>query len=552
MDFVVGLALAVVLWAGITLIVGIIPMIHRHRTTKGLQQTDKDVHKLLTPDETIVCIARQGNISGWKDTVVATNNRIIIHRVKWRWWGKAVFEAVAWEDVQNATIDGLFSVAHFRLTTTGGRKLLIGNLVKEQARMLLTICHERIKQGKDVEIERVDEGQDTMRLDQIARDVHAILAPNETITYIAHQSTGFLGGKDAVVVTNKRVIIYRIKVHWSGENESTFESVAWKDVWDVSIHETFGTADFRLTTTNGRTLQLANLVKEQAQALLAICKRKRRKPRRWQEKIERIDAMQDTTRMAEIVKSVYPILKRNETIIYAAHQAKGGNGAVIVTNRRIIIYRIKMRWSGGHEPTFEDTVWKDVQDVSIDETFGITDFRLTTTDGRTLQLANSVKEQAQELLAICKERTEAGHYTTLLSQVAEAARQVSVSAGVDLETMTPSEFEKVVARLYEQMGFNVDLTQHSHDGGVDLYARRTNEAGVEGVAVQCKHYSGTVGVAEARALFGVVSADQRLARGVLVTSGSFSAGCRLFVEGKRIDLIDRERLRELLDRYGVQ
>ena len=118
--------------------------------------------------------------------------------------------------------------------------------------------------------------------------------------------------------------------------------------------------------------------------------------------------------------------------------------------------------------------------------------------------------------------------------------------------MTPSEFEEIVARLYEQMGFNVGLTQHSRDGGVDLYARRENEAGVEEIAVQCKHYSGTVGVAEARALYGVLSAEQRLARGVLVTSGSFSDGCRSFVEGKRIDLIDGARLHELLDRYQVR
>ena len=145
MDFVVGLALAVVLWAGITLIVGIIPMIHRHNTTKGLQQTVKDVHKLLTPDETIACIARQGNISGWKDNVVATNNCtiIIIHRVKWRWWVKAVFEDVAWEDVWNVSTHETFGTADFRLITTNGRTLQLANLVKEQVQALLAICKER-------------------------------------------------------------------------------------------------------------------------------------------------------------------------------------------------------------------------------------------------------------------------------------------------------------------------------------------------------------------------------------------------------------------------
>ena len=93
-----------------------------------------------------ILVARQGNISGWNDTVVATNNRIIVHRIKWRWLGKAVYEEVAWEDVQNATIDGLFGLANLHLTTTDGRKLLVGNLVKTQAQALLAICNERIKQ----------------------------------------------------------------------------------------------------------------------------------------------------------------------------------------------------------------------------------------------------------------------------------------------------------------------------------------------------------------------------------------------------------------------
>ena len=150
------LAVVAALWIGATLMIGVIPAIHRHNATKNLNQTTKDVHTLLTPNETIVHIARQGNISGWSDTVVATNNRIIIHRIKWRWWGKAVFEDVAWEDVQKATTEEGIGIAHFRLLTTDGHKLMVGNLVKAQAQALLVICNERIKQGEGLGTEQVD------------------------------------------------------------------------------------------------------------------------------------------------------------------------------------------------------------------------------------------------------------------------------------------------------------------------------------------------------------------------------------------------------------
>ena len=145
MGFIVDLAVVSVLWIGATMLIGVIPTIHRHNTTKNLKQTSKDVHTLLTPNETIVHIARQGNISGWNDTVVATDNRIIIHRIKWRWWGKAVFEDVAWEDVQIATTSKVsgFGLAHFQLLTTDGRKFMVGNLVKAQAQALLAICNDR-------------------------------------------------------------------------------------------------------------------------------------------------------------------------------------------------------------------------------------------------------------------------------------------------------------------------------------------------------------------------------------------------------------------------
>ena len=111
----------------------------------------------------------------------------------------------------------------------------------------------------------------------------------------------------------------------------------------------------------------------------------------------------------------------------------------------------------------------------------------------------------------------------------------------------------MVARLYERMGYAVTRTPRSHDGSAVLYARRTNAAGDEQIAVHCQHsYSSVVGVAAVRALYTVLGAEQHLTRGVLVTNGSFSPWCRSFAEGKRIEFIDKERLHELLVRYQVQ
>ncbi len=126
-------------------------------------------------------------------------------------------------------------------------------------------------------------------------------------------------------------------------------------------------------------------------------------------------------------------------------------------------------------------------------------------------------------------------------------------AAADLKQVDANEFETLVARLYERLGYDVASKPRSRDGGMYLYARRTGGPGADKIVVDCKHYYvGVIGAAAARALYVVVSAEHRLARGVLVTSGSFSAGCRSFVEGKRIELIDGARLRELLEHYEVR
>ena len=182
-------------------------------------------------------------------------------------------------------------------------------------------------------------------------------------------------------------------------------------------------------------------------------------------------------------------------------------------------------------------------------------------DGREIAVLGAKLRREQEFLALQREfgdKTERVIETqdridALKQRISAKYEQVLPESAVDFKQVDSREFVELVARLYKRMGYTVARTPRTRDGGVDLYARRKNVAGVEEIAVRCQHsYSSVVGVAAARALYTAVSAEQRLARGILVTSGSFSTWCRSFAEGKPIDLIDRERLRELLEHYQVR
>ena len=114
-----------------------------------------------------------------------------------------------------------------------------------------------------------------------------------------------------------------------------------------------------------------------------------------------------------------------------------------------------------------------------------------------------------------------------------------------LDNLDSGEFENLVAKVYEARGFTVRVVGGSHDGGVDIEAEKSSTTERHRIVIQCKHTKANVGRPEVQKLFGVVSADQRLTRGDLVTSSDFSAEARGFAADKRIELINRETLVKL-------
>lgn len=122
----------------------------------------------------------------------------------------------------------------------------------------------------------------------------------------------------------------------------------------------------------------------------------------------------------------------------------------------------------------------------------------------------------------------------------------------DLFNITPEEFEHLTAKLYTAMGYRVSATPFSRDGGVDLYATVISDSGTESLIVQCKQYPRRiVGVEHIRSLYGAVSHDPKITRGILITTGGFSKDAVEFSSGKRIELWDVNKLMGLLIKYKV-
>ena len=120
----------------------------------------------------------------------------------------------------------------------------------------------------------------------------------------------------------------------------------------------------------------------------------------------------------------------------------------------------------------------------------------------------------------------------------------------DINSISGIEFENICKKLIENMGFSVETTKASGDGGIDLIAYNHEPVLSGKYIIQCKRYSGSVGEPIIRDLYGVITSE-RANKGILMTTGYFTKSAIAFAEDKPIELIDGEQLDALLKRHGV-
>jgi len=118
-----------------------------------------------------------------------------------------------------------------------------------------------------------------------------------------------------------------------------------------------------------------------------------------------------------------------------------------------------------------------------------------------------------------------------------------------LHEASPWEFENIVAELFSQQGYQVELTPQTRDSGYDLLVSRDEPLrGKTILAVEVKKYrkGKIIGISPVRSLLSVVH-NLEVEGGIIVATSAFSAGAKaLASESSRISLIDENRLVELL------
>lgn len=102
------------------------------------------------------------------------------------------------------------------------------------------------------------------------------------------------------------------------------------------------------------------------------------------------------------------------------------------------------------------------------------------------------------------------------------------------------QFEELVAELWARMGYEVELTPETRDGGRDIVAWKNNEIKTQ-VLIECKKYAPgrPVGVSVAQRMLGAI-AQYDASQGVIATTSTFTRDAVKVIDAKQNHLTGHE------------
>jgi restriction system protein len=116
-------------------------------------------------------------------------------------------------------------------------------------------------------------------------------------------------------------------------------------------------------------------------------------------------------------------------------------------------------------------------------------------------------------------------------------RKILQSGIKEIDTMQGVEFELYLGKLFENMGYKVDLIPVTGDYGADLLLKKDGKF----IAVQAKRYSKTVGVASVQQVFSAKT-YYRANEAWIVTNNNFTKNACDLAKKSGVKLVDRGQL----------
>ena len=121
-----------------------------------------------------------------------------------------------------------------------------------------------------------------------------------------------------------------------------------------------------------------------------------------------------------------------------------------------------------------------------------------------------------------------------------------------MRDLAPRQFEELIAELFKDKGYDVEVTPRTRDGGLDIRAIQRSDIGTFLTLVECKRYASTkpISVDIVRALYGVTESEHAT-MGIIATTSYFTGPAKSFQDKNkyRLHLADFEKLKTWLNAY---
>jgi len=118
-----------------------------------------------------------------------------------------------------------------------------------------------------------------------------------------------------------------------------------------------------------------------------------------------------------------------------------------------------------------------------------------------------------------------------------------------LYNLSPEEFEYLVAELFYEMGYDVELTKKTHDNGIDVIAKNNSVTKREMILIQCKKHKQKITVKDIRELIGIIEI-YNATKGIFCTANDYTASARkLMKKSNRIELLNGREIVKLCNEH---
>lgn len=113
----------------------------------------------------------------------------------------------------------------------------------------------------------------------------------------------------------------------------------------------------------------------------------------------------------------------------------------------------------------------------------------------------------------------------------------------ELRTLTPAQFEELVAETYRRMGHQAKVVGATGDHGIDVLIKCRDG---QKWAIQCKRWRSSIGEPVVRDFYGAML-HEKVNKGAIITTGTFTAQAVEWARGKPISLYDGQAFLRLVN-----